>query len=455
MPFLTINNEKVKVEEGLTILNVADKMGIKIPTLCSHKALSPYGACRICLVELKNERGSSIQTSCTYPALDGLVIETDSERVIRNRKIIIELLLARCPDSEEIKNLADEYGVKEIRIKPKNKDCTLCGLCVRMCNERMGRSAINFKGRGSKKEVVSPFGEPGDICQVCGACVFVCPTGRIKLDEVSIKKPVPIPSEYNAGLITRPAVYIPYPQAIPNIATIDERYCVHLKRGDCKICSEMCEAGAVDYEQKEQDLSINVGALVLSPGYELYSPEEKVEYGYIKSPNIVTSLEFERILSATGPYKGHVLRPSDREPPDKIAFIQCVGSRDSQHDYCSSVCCMYAIKEAMIAKEHDPHISSTIFYMDIRSYGKEFERYYEQAKEKYGVIFKRARISDVKEFSSEERYTITYEDETGHLKHEDFDMVVLSIGFQGHGRLKELGEKIGLPLNRHGFISSD
>lgn len=455
MPDVTINNETIQVEEGITILKAAEKLGIHIPTLCSHKALSPYGACRVCLVEIKSERGSSIQTACTYPAQDGLVVETDTERVRRDRKIIIELMLARCPDSEEVKNLANEYGVDKVRIKVKDKDCTLCGLCVRMCNERMGRSAINFTGRGSKKEVVSPFGEPGDVCQVCGACVFVCPTGRIKLEDVSKNKPVPIPAEYNAGLVARSAVYISYPQAIPNIATIDERYCVHLKRGDCKICSEVCEADAVDYEQKEQDLDIDVGALILAPGYELFSPAEKVEYGYLKSPNIVTSLEFERILSASGPYKGHVLRPSDRQPPEKVAFIQCVGSRDSRHDYCSSVCCMYAIKEAIIAKEHDPHIKSTIFYMDIRSYGKEFERYYERAKEKYGVTFKRARVSDIKENGRNGSYSILYENESGKVMHEEFDLVVLSVGFQGHGRLRELGNKLGLPLNRHGFIASD
>ena len=218
---LTINNEKIKVEEGLTVLKAAEKAGIKIPTLCSHKALSPYGACRICLVEISRDgKSSQIQASCTYPAMEGLVVQTDSEKVIKTRKIMIELLMARCPDSEEIKSLAEELGVEKTRIKPKNKDCTLCGLCVRMCEERMGRAAISFSGRGPRREVTSPFGEPSDVCQACGACDFICPTGKIRITEVSKNKPRDIPFEHNMGLNSRPAVYIPYPQAIPNKATI-------------------------------------------------------------------------------------------------------------------------------------------------------------------------------------------------------------------------------------------
>jgi heterodisulfide reductase subunit A len=454
MPTLTINSKQVTVDEGATVLKAAEKAGIHIPTLCSHKALSPYGACRICLVEIKAKGGSTIQTACTYPALDGLVVETDTERVKKNRRIMIELLLARCPDSMEVKNLAEEYGVKEIRLRSKNEDCTLCGLCVRMCEERMGIGALNFAGRGPTREVTSPFGEPGDICQVCGACDFVCPTGKIKIPEMTGKKPIPILSEYNAGLVQRPAIYIPYPQAIPNKATIDARYCVHMLKGECEICKELCEAEAVDYEQKEETIDIDIGAVVLSPGYDMFDASKKFEYGYLKYPDVVTAIEFERILSASGPFKGHILRPSDHKPPKKIAFIQCVGSRDNKHDYCSSVCCMFAIKEAIIAKEHDHNIESTIYYMDIRSYGKEFERYFERAKNEYGVDFVHSRVSDITG-NSRDGLTVKFEDPHGHLKQQHFDLVVLSAGFEGFGRLSELGEKLGMPLNRYGYIASD
>ncbi len=218
MTTLTIDGQEIQVEEGASLLEAAEGIGIKIPTLCYYKALSPYGACRLCLVEVTQNGRKMIQASCLYKAEEGMVVETHSERVIKDRKIMIELLLARCPDAEEIQKLADELGVTETRIKKKNKDCTLCGLCVRMCQERMGIGAVSFVNRGSEREVKPPFEIPSDICQTCGACSFICPTGRIKLSEVSKDKPVPIPSEYNVGLISRPAIYIPYPQRRPHWA---------------------------------------------------------------------------------------------------------------------------------------------------------------------------------------------------------------------------------------------
>ena len=139
-------------------------------------------------------------------------------------------------------------------------------------------------------------------------------------------------------MIQRSAAYIPYPQAVPNKATIDDRYCAHILTDACEICKEYCEADAIDHEQKEKVLDLNVGAVILSPGFDLFDPKEKEDLGYGIYPNVVTSIEFERILSATGPYLGHVLRPSDESEPKRIAFIQCVGSRDCDRDYCSSVC---------------------------------------------------------------------------------------------------------------------
>jgi heterodisulfide reductase subunit A len=277
---LTINDKKIEIEEGLTLLKAAEKAGVRIPTLCSHKALSPYGACRLCLVEISKDGGPpEIQASCTYPALEGQVVQTDSERVIKTRKIITELLLARCPDLEEIKNLARELGVEKTRIKPKNKDCTLCGLCVRMCEERMGRAAISFSGRGPRREVTSPFGKPSDVCQACGACDFICPTGKIRLPEVSKNEPYPILFEHNMGLNSRPAIYIPYPQAIPNKATIDSRYCIHILRDKCEICKEFCEAGAIDYDQKEEKLDLKVGSIILCLFLGVFYSLRALRYG--------------------------------------------------------------------------------------------------------------------------------------------------------------------------------
>jgi len=448
---LTIDDRKIEVEEGSTLLKVAEELGIKVPTLCSHKALSPYGACRLCLVEVSQGDGpSSLHASCTYPALDGLVVKTDTERVLRTRKIMIELLLARCPDSDQVKQLAKELGVEKTRVKPKDKDCTLCGLCVRMCRERMGIAAISFMGRGPKREVASPFGKPNEVCQTCGACDFVCPTGRIDLSEVSVNKPLPIPFEHNQGLISRPPISISYPQAIPNTPSIDPRYCVHLLRDECEVCKEFCEADAIDYDQKEETIDLNVGSIILSPGYDQFDANRKVEYGYWQYPNVITALEFERILNASGPYEGKVLRPSDKVQPRKIAFIQCFGSRDAKRDYCSSICCMYATKEAIIAKEHTSEdLECHVYYMDMRAFGKGFEEYYERAKE-LGVKYIRCRPSSIGEVSGN-NLNIEYVNEEGKALDEEYDLVVLSTGLEPPKSVKELSEKLGIKLNKEGF----
>ena len=159
MVTITINNQKVEVEEGTKLLTTIESIGIKVPTLCHHKALTPYGACRLCVVEVQVPgKDSSLQASCSYPVIDGINVFTDTERILRARKIVAELLLARCPDSDEIKMIAEAYGVKEPRIKKKNEDCILCGLCVHMCEQRMGRSAIGFTGRGPGRAKI-PFSD--------------------------------------------------------------------------------------------------------------------------------------------------------------------------------------------------------------------------------------------------------------------------------------------------------
>ena len=221
----------------------------------------------------------------------------------------------------------------------------------------------------------------------------------------------------------------------------------------CKQCIEACEADAIDHDMTDELVDINVGSVILAPGYDLFDATLKSEYGYGRYPNVLNSLEFERILSASGPYSGHVIRPSDQKEPKKIAWIQCVGSRDNAcgKNYCSSVCCTYAIKEAVIAKEHSPNIEPTIFYMDMRTYGKDFEKYYNRAEEEQGVRFLRCRISSVEEDHKTKNLHIKYETEDGQLKEEKFDMVVLSVGFISKKGMQELAKKIGIKLNEFGF----
>jgi bidirectional [NiFe] hydrogenase diaphorase subunit len=181
---LTINDKKLQVEEGVTILEAAIEAGVKIPTLCYNKELKPYGACRICLVEIVGGGRPGLQASCVYKVTEGLAIKTDTERVNKTRKIIFELLLARCPDSEKLKQMAQEYGVTEPRIRRKVTDgCILCGLCVRVCAEITERNAISFSDRGSRRYVKTPFDKVSETCIGCGACAYVCPTGVIKIEE--------------------------------------------------------------------------------------------------------------------------------------------------------------------------------------------------------------------------------------------------------------------------------
>ncbi len=452
---LTINGHQAEFPEGKTLLECIESTGLKVPTLCHHKALLPYGACRLCLVEISRDGRSSIEASCTYPALNNLVIQTDSDLVKQTRKNMIELLLALCPDSKAIQNIADEYGVKGTRLPKKNEDCFLCGLCVRMCQERMGITAINFSHRGSRRKVNPPFDAHSDVCQVCGTCAFICPTERIKLDEISRNDAIPILDEYNERLARRSAAFIPYPQAVPNKATIDERYCVHKLKDECKICEQVCEADAIDYSQEAQTMTLNVGGIVLSPGFELFDARKKEDLGYGAYPNVVSSIEFERILSATGPWLGKILRPSDQSEPKRIGFIQCVGSRDCDHDYCSSVCCMYATKEAIIAKEHaGEDLECDIYIMDMRAFSKGFDEYYEKGKE-LGVQYIRCRPPSIEEVPDSKNVVIKYVNEEDIKVSREYDMVVLSVGIEPPKSVKEISAKFGIELNEFNFCKTD
>ncbi len=451
---LTIDQHQVEFEKGTTLLEACRKLDIDIPTLCYHQSLSPYGSCRLCLVEVNQNGRTSIQTSCNNFIQEGMVVRTSSDRVIHTRKIMIELLLARCPDSEEIKKLAAEMGVIGDRIEPKNEDCILCGLCVRICRERMGKGVLGFSNRGSKRVVTPAFDELSDECQTCGACYDVCPVENgIKLAKITGNKPVSIRSEFDEGLVGRSAVYIPYAQAVPNYACIDPRYCVQLKTGECGICAEYCESDAINYDQVEENVDLNVGAVILSTGSEAFDPSPLHEYGYGRYRNVLTSIQFERILAASGPFEGHLQRPSDGRVPTRIAWLQCVGSRtvDSHMPYCSSVCCMYAMKEAIIAREHVDSVEPTIFFMDLRAHGKDFEKYYERAKET-GIRFIRSRVSKIREIRDTEDLELSYVTEDGTVSTEVFDLVVLSVGLAPGAGNGMLSDRLELRLNEYGFI---
>jgi heterodisulfide reductase subunit A-like polyferredoxin len=219
---------------------------------------------------------------------------------------------------------------------------------------------------------------------------------------------------------------------------------------ECHLCVDACTPGAIDHNMAPRDIALDVGAVVLSPGYTLYDPHRSPELGYGRYANVITSLEFERMLSASGPTQGHVARPSDGAAPRRIAFLQCVGSRDQQHKYCSSVCCMYAAKEAMLAMEHVPGVEVHIFQMDTRAFGKNFDAYYQRAVER-GVIYHRFRLSTVREDPATRQIVARYPAGDGTLAEMRFDMLVLSIGIEPPQNVKALVDTVGIDLNEHGF----
>jgi len=272
-------------------------------------------------------------------------------------------------------------------------------------------------------------------CIACGLCAEKCP-----------KK---VSSEYDAGLAKRKSAYVRYPQAVPLKYAIDNN-CIFLNKGKCKACEKFCPTGAVNFDDREKEITLNVGAVIIAPGCDAYDPGVYDIYNYKTSPNIVTSLEFERILAATGPSGGHVVRPSDNKEPEKIAWIQCVGSRDlhpGSQPYCSGVCCTYAVKEAVIAKEHlKGGLDTAIFYIDIRTHGKDFETYYNRAQET-GVRFIKSKISNIVPADHPGDLAISYVDESGRRVQETFGMVVLSVGFSVPQQAVALAKKLEIGLD--------
>ena len=238
----------------------------------------------------------------------------------------------------------------------------------------------------------------------------------------------------------------------------EAKRCLH-----CSICSEclqcvtVCKAEAICHQQQDTIEQIDVGAIVVVSGFEEFLAQLKYDFGYSRYPDVVSSTQFERILSASGPFAGHVKRLSDGKEPKKIAFLQCVGSRDisCRNAYCSSVCCMYAIKEAVIAKEHLKDVDVTIFFIDMRAFGKDFDKYYERAKSQYGVRFKRARVCDVYKKNGNTELTVKYAPEFGQVAEEEFDMVVLSAGLEPSEKQRSLAAKLGVRLDPNGFIWTD
>lgn len=281
-----------------------------------------------------------------------------------------------------------------------------------------------------------------DLCTGCGLCTEKCPSKKN-------------PNEFNMGLDNRTAIYIPFAQAVPKVPVIDPDDCIHFKTGKCGACQKNCSVGAIDFEQKEEFITEEYGAIVVATGFNPLKPEKFDEYLYNQSKDVVTSLEFERIMNAAGPTKGQLLRPSDGKHPHKIVFVQCVGSRGQScrdHSYCSKICCMYTAKHAMLVRDKYPDVDCTVFYIDVRTPGKNFDEFYRRAVEEYGVHYIKGMVGKV-------------EDVDGTLKVQasdllaneqmvlDADMVVLATAVEPDPSAKGLATMLTASIDTNNFFT--
>ncbi|MDY6965276.1 MAG: CoB-CoM heterodisulfide reductase HdrA2 [Halobacteriota archaeon] len=325
-------------------------------------------------------------------------------------------------------------------------DCSICVLAPKMVDVSTDQNITLF----TNSDLVSVDGSVGNFKvkvrrrprfvdeEKCKGCIDICA-------DVC---PIEVPNESDFGIGSRRSIYLPIPQSIPLVAVIDPKSCV-----GCKLCEEACEADAIDYYQKEEEIELNVGGIIVATGYDLFDATIKSEYGYGHLKDVVTNMEFERMLNASGPTRGQVLRISDRKIPEKIAFILCVGSRDENtNSYCSRVCCMASMKNAYLMKEQYPDTDITIFYTDIRASGEGYEEYYLKTQ-KMGIKYTRGRVSSAEE-SEEGKVALWYEDTTmDEIYREDFDMVVLANGLIPSEGSLELSSVLNLAKNPDGFFA--
>jgi len=330
-------------------------------------------------------------------------------------------------------------------------DCAICILAPKMI-EALRHPKIRLL---TYSEATGLSGEAGDFklrirrrpryvdegrCTGCGTCASKCPTK--------------VPDEYQMGMSQRKAIHVPFPQAVPLVYTIDDKSCIHLTRGGCGLCEKVCEAKAINFDQKAEEMEVNVLGIVVATGLTPWDPTPLKEYGYHRFRDVVTAMELERMITATGPTEGKLLRPSGLGHPKRIAFIQCIGSRDLSKGlpYCSAVCCMHATKEAILVKEHEPGAEVTIFYTDLRAFGKGFRDFANRARDEYGISYVRAKPAEIRE-NKNRSLSFWYENtQTGEIAEANADLLVLCTALTPNPDNAALAKTLGLELDDNGFF---
>ncbi|MBY8992010.1 MAG: CoB--CoM heterodisulfide reductase iron-sulfur subunit A family protein [Candidatus Lokiarchaeota archaeon] len=332
-------------------------------------------------------------------------------------------------------------------------DCSICILAPKL-SECSRHPNITLH---TLSEVKKLSGQPGnfkvkiykkaryvkeDECINCGQCVEKCP---MRVDD-----------EFDMKLRKRRAIYIDYVQGVPSIMRIDKENCLLFTKDSCRICEKVCEREAIDFDQKDEEFELNVGSIIVATGYDIFDPSSLTTLGYGRYPNVVTALEFERLICASGPLGGHLERPSDKKDPKKLAFVNCVGSRDVKNNpFCSSCCCMYTTKEAMIAYEHDNEIETSIFYIDLRAAGKGFREYIQRGRDEYSIKYIKGKVAKILE-DDQKNPLIVYEDiDTLQVKQIKFDLVILATTMIPKKGAEELAQTLGIKMNDFNFYKAN
>jgi heterodisulfide reductase subunit A len=333
-------------------------------------------------------------------------------------------------------------------------DCSICILAPKMV-ECFRHPNVKLLTCSEVKEVTGSAGDfyvkvlkkprfvDTDKCTGCGTCTEKCP--------------LKVPSEFDMRMGMRKAIYVPFPQAVPRVAVIDKDHCLFFQKGVCRVCEKFCQANAINFDQKPEEITINVSSAILATGLELFDPASITEYGYKRYRNVLLSLEFERLINASGPTRGELLRPSDNKHPRRTVFIQCVGSRARQKGfpYCSSVCCMYATKESILIREHEPECEVYILYMDLRVFGKRFQEFVNRARDEWSINYTNGRAAAVMEDPITKDLLVRCENiMEGKREELRADLVVLCPALIPREDNKVLAEIFGLELNENGFFKT-